>query len=579
MSAENETDALGVPSQPGSQPANNSSVAQDYKLQLRTQAQFSECTYSEDIEKFYAQLEIEAPHYESENVRPPVDIVAVLDVSGSMQGGKISLVRKSMRRLVRSVQHNDRIAFVTFDSRVKVLMNFCSMDQTNKERALDLITKLKAGTSTNLCGGIVEGVEQLLNNRVNEIAAVLLFTDGQANVGVRNTAGIIQEVLKKSNSMHSIVQKDVASWSVEDVCQWLLKKGLGAYEANFRQHNIDGGIIKHDLTAEMLTDLGVQVFHRGKFIREVEQLRSGNLNSAEGEVSNSSSMAGGESKNNQHSGFRLHTFGFGASHNEKLLEQLAESFDGMYFYMENEGAIKEGFSTCLGGLLSTVAQNIEVEFQFNPELTNAKVHHERATRSNGLFKIQYADLQSEETREVLVSFKMPAKQTSDSNYLLFEVNYTYNNAISTNIDTGFVQCQINRSGRMEGFSEEVDETKNKIIAQEALANAIAFGDKNDLKNARNCLDVAVNSLQNSRTHARVTDLIGDLTQARSEIRDTTAYRSKGRKYMVQNKMCSVQQRCCNSSMEYRAQQRYRNKRQDAMQERWEEADECDSDSC
>lgn len=586
----NESESAGVPRQPGAQPANNSTnnsdenrtssnaqvsvSAPDYRLRVGTQAQVSECTYSEDIEKFYAQLEVEAPYFESET-RPPVDIVAVLDVSGSMQGDKISLVRKSMRRLVRSVQRGDRVAFVTFDSRVKVLMNFCEMNQTNKEKALDLITKLKAGSSTNLCGGIVEGVEQLMNNRVNEIAAVLLFTDGQANVGVRNTVGITQEVLKVSNALHSLNQKDVESWSVEDVCQWLKNNNLGAYETNFRQQNIDGSIVKHDLNEEMLTNLGIQVFHLGKFSRELAKLREDNP-AEEGQ----NAAATSTEKQNQPEGFRLHTFGFGANHNENLLEKLANSFDGMYFFMENENAIKEGFSTCLGGLLSTVAQNIEFELQFNPELSNVKVHNNKVKEADGKYKVQYADLQSEEKREVLVSFKLPAKQVPDSEYLLFEVNYSYSNAISGAKDQGVVQCQINRNGKMEGFSETVDETKNRVVAQEALKNAMAFGDKNDLKKARSCLDAAVNELQQSRTCANevVTDLLGDLSQARSEIRDTTAYKSKGRKYMMQNAMCFEQQRCCNEDYsQYRSQAKYRNTRQRKMKVDWDAQDECDSD--
>merc|ERR1719433_1796986 len=101
-----------------------------------------------------------------------------------------------MRRLLRNLGAQDRVAIVTFDSRVSTVMQFCNLDETNKQKAFDIVSNLRAGTSTDLCGGVCQGVEQLLNNRVNDVASILLFTDGQANVGFRDTTSIVKEVLR-----------------------------------------------------------------------------------------------------------------------------------------------------------------------------------------------------------------------------------------------------------------------------------------------------------------------------------------------------------------------------------------------
>ena len=49
-----------------------------------------------------------------------------------MSGTRISLVRKSIRRLVRSLAEKDRLCFVAFDSNVKVLMEFTCMDESGR---------------------------------------------------------------------------------------------------------------------------------------------------------------------------------------------------------------------------------------------------------------------------------------------------------------------------------------------------------------------------------------------------------------------------------------------------------------
>merc|ERR1719168_390612 len=116
-------------------------------------------------------------------------------------------------------------------------------------------------------------------------------------------------------------------------------------------------------------------------MREIEKLRG--------------QVEGEETTTKATSGFRLHTFGFGSNHNVDLLQQLAENFDGMYFFMQDEESIKSGFANCLGGLMTTVALDIDVAIQFNPECKNRKVWKENATENNGIFKVHFGDLQSE----------------------------------------------------------------------------------------------------------------------------------------------------------------------------------------
>merc|ERR1719458_1962133 len=57
----------------------------------------------------------------------------------------------------------------------------------------------------------------------------------------------------------------------------------------------------------------------------------------------------------------INTFGFGAGHNENLLEAIAENGRGMYAFIENTDMIADTFAECLGGLVSIIGQNLKIK--------------------------------------------------------------------------------------------------------------------------------------------------------------------------------------------------------------------------
>jgi len=538
--------------------------ASEYALNFRADPQNGQYTYDEEVDKFYSQIVVEAPKFETTS-RPSLDIVAVLDVSGSMSGEKMSLVRKSMRRLIRNLGSQDRVCVVTFDSTVRTVMNFCTLDEGNKQRAFDIISNLRAGTSTALCGGVVEGVQQLLNNRVNDVASVLLFTDGEANVGHRNTTDIVNEVLRVSGIGQNT---KVETWTVEQVGQWLRTIQLPMYIGDFQRQGVDGSILKLDLTKEMLSEtLNVQALHTSKLLREVEKLRG---SGTEGEGS-----TGGE---DQVQGFRLHTFGFGSNHNATLLQQLAENFDGMYFFMQDEESIKSGFANCLGGLMTTVALNIEVSVQFNPECANGKLFKDNVTEIDGVHNVTFADLQSEEKRNLLVSCSMPGKEAPVPDFLLYEATFKYNNAIANCKSNDVVACYVNRNGKVEDFNEEVDETKNRDLATHALREANIFGEANDLNSARQRLQVTIDEIDNSRSAKTVQsiNLRKDLMTAKEKTSDRQTWNNEGVYFCAQNEMCFKQQRGCNFDANYASADLYNTSAKREMDVAWARADSLDS---
>ncbi len=109
--------------------------------------------------------------------RKPVELVFVLDVSGSMDGQPIEQSKAAMRRALRSMQPGDSFQIVRFSNSVSTFSpRPVEATQKNIERGLDYIESLRAGGGTMLVDGLREALTAPIDRERPRY--VVFLTDG-----------------------------------------------------------------------------------------------------------------------------------------------------------------------------------------------------------------------------------------------------------------------------------------------------------------------------------------------------------------------------------------------------------------
>ncbi|MBU4318632.1 MAG: VWA domain-containing protein [Proteobacteria bacterium] len=115
----------------------------------------------------------------------PVDLVVVLDRSGSMNGQKINDACGAIIKLMECLTPRDRLALVTYSDNVTSVSGLLAMDGANRVQLAAAINQVRANGGTNLSGGLQSGIDTLLQtNADGHQRKVILISDGLANQGI-----------------------------------------------------------------------------------------------------------------------------------------------------------------------------------------------------------------------------------------------------------------------------------------------------------------------------------------------------------------------------------------------------------
>ena len=126
-----------------------------------------------------------------------VDLICIVDVSYSMIGDPLDLVKESLKYLVKLMNDTDNFALVTFSDSSIIVNNLTRMTEENKSMILDNIEKLKVMDNTNIYSGLEKGLQLLKNDYSSgdRIASMILLSDGEDNYYRKNVVSKFEKLM------------------------------------------------------------------------------------------------------------------------------------------------------------------------------------------------------------------------------------------------------------------------------------------------------------------------------------------------------------------------------------------------
>merc|ERR1712130_348014 len=271
----------------------------------------------------------------------------------------------------------------------------------------------------------------------------------------------------------------------------------------------------------------------------------------------------------------INTFGFGAGHNENLLEAIAENGRGMYAFIENTDMIADTFAECLGGLVSIIGQDLKIQVEALNDVEINKClstgYTLSVTKPRKIHTISINNLQSEENRDLIFELKVPKVSDKKEKYPIIQTAVTYKNVVKDSIETLTHICCIDRidSKQIGERNIELDVQYNRVLAANAMEEADGLATKGKLEEARKVLANAQSHIQSSKSNKNKfsTALVKDMQRIQDNMKSRQQYSTHGGKMMKMNRMAHQMQRSCKSST-YASQSVYQNRSKSKMKSKF-----------
>jgi Ca-activated chloride channel family protein len=176
------------------------------------------------------ELQIGVVSWPASLVRRPITLTFVIDTSGSMDGNPIFFARATVRAIAGSLQKNDIVNAVTWNTHNTVQLAGHVVTGPDDPALIGLANNLKAAGATDLHAGLVAGyalAEQ--HYGAKRINRVVLISDGIANVGVTDEAMIAEKAADQNAEGIYLVGVGVGHGVNDTLMDTVTDAGNGAY--------------------------------------------------------------------------------------------------------------------------------------------------------------------------------------------------------------------------------------------------------------------------------------------------------------------------------------------------------------
>lgn len=161
--------------------------------------------------------------------RPPVNLILVIDKSGSMnERGKMIYAKKAAKIMINNLNSYDRVGIIAYSDYARVISPLQKLN--NKARLRRKIDQIYPANATNLSAGLIEAIRELKyeddHRRINK---VILLSDGLANRGVTDLYSLSNIASRASSEGIYITTMGLGLHFDEDLMATVAEYGAGNY--------------------------------------------------------------------------------------------------------------------------------------------------------------------------------------------------------------------------------------------------------------------------------------------------------------------------------------------------------------
>jgi hypothetical protein len=225
------------------------------------------------------------------------------------------------------------------------------------------------------------------------------------------------------------------------------------------------------------------------------------------------------------------------------MHSISEISGGTLSFIETEAVIQDAFAQCIGGLLSVVVQELQVEIESSLRLNSLKAgNYSSRVVNDGLSGfVNVGDLYADEERDFLVSVNVPAESSGNPTSLL-KVRCVYKDSLTketTTLETEELKIErpdVVRRPQQMAISIEVDRQRNRFQAADAMAHARLSAERNDLAGAisvlENCRRALSETVSAKSRDSLCIALDAELKEMQERMASRHIYEASGRAYIL-----------------------------------------------
>ncbi len=159
-----------------------------------------------------------------------VDMVIVLDRSGSMANRKLFDAKKAALNLISDLSPSDRFALVTYSNTAIRLSGLEYMTSATRHKMTAAINRISANGGTNLGRGLQEGINVLsASGKTGNLGRIILISDGLANQGITDPNALANMASIAPEKNFSITTVGLGHNFNEQLMTAIADQGTGSY--------------------------------------------------------------------------------------------------------------------------------------------------------------------------------------------------------------------------------------------------------------------------------------------------------------------------------------------------------------